>query len=97
MQDEKDKGTEKESKETTENKQESKKEKEKTDSSKSEDKAEKDKKEIENESKTKTPEPDFEMIENPARVMNVQKKVISITADSRYKPLKPVSNLDLHV
>ena len=38
----------------------------------------------------KEPEPDFEMLKNPARVVPAQLKVISLQANSRYKPVKPV-------
>lgn len=35
-------------------------------------------------------EPDFEMLENPARVMTAQKKVITLPAGCRYSSIKPV-------
>ena len=38
----------------------------------------------------KKEEPDFEIIENPARVMPAQLKKLSISTDGRYQPLKPV-------
>ncbi|XP_048588551.1 26S proteasome non-ATPase regulatory subunit 1 [Nematostella vectensis] len=34
------------------------------------------------------PEPDFQMLENPARVLPLQLKVISLPDDNRYQPLK---------
>eukprot|EP00112_Aurelia_sp_Birch-Aquarium-sp1_P023095 Seg675.34_Seg675.31 transcript_id=Seg675.34_Seg675.31/GoldUCD/mRNA.D3Y31 product="26S proteasome non-ATPase regulatory subunit 1" protein_id=Seg675.34_Seg675.31/GoldUCD/D3Y31 len=87
--DDKDKGTEKEKKESTsETKEETK---DKKSAEKSEEKVEKDKNETENETKSKTVEPDFEMLENPARVMTAQKKVITLPAGCRYSSIKPVS------
>merc|ERR1711885_61664 len=63
------------------------------DSEKKEDKKEKmevdeDKKEVEE--KKKEPEPNFEMLSNPARVMKAQLKVISLE-DARYRPMKDLS------
>merc|ERR1712203_168894 len=60
---------------------------------KKEDKKEKmevdeDKKEVEE--KKKEPEPNFEMLSNPARVMKAQLKVISLE-DARYRPMKDLS------
>lgn len=40
----------------------------------------------------KEPEPLFEMLGNPARVMSAQLKVLSIPAECRYKPIKAVSS-----
>ncbi|XP_064393012.1 26S proteasome non-ATPase regulatory subunit 1-like isoform X2 [Halichondria panicea] len=37
------------------------------------------------------PEPDFQMLSNPARVLPQQLKVLSLEESSRYKPLKPMS------
>merc|ERR1719451_223314 len=47
-----------------------------------------DKKEVEE--KKKEPEPNFEMLSNPARVMKAQLKVISLE-DARYRPMKDLS------
>merc|ERR1719451_113022 len=63
------------------------------DSEKKEDKKEKmevneDKKEVEE--KKKEPEPNFEMLSNPVRVMKAQLKVISLE-DARYRPMKDLS------
>merc|ERR1712013_581159 len=63
------------------------------DTEKKEDKKEKmevdeDKKEVEE--KKKEPEPNFEMLSNPARVMKAQLKVISLE-DARYRPMKDLS------
>merc|ERR1711902_472430 len=49
---------------------------------------EEDKKEVEE--KKKEPEPNFEMLSNPARVMKAQLKVISLE-DARYRPMKDLS------
>merc|ERR1712147_511310 len=46
------------------------------------------KKEVEE--KKKEPEPNFEMLSNPARVMKAQLKVISLE-DARYRPMKDLS------
>lgn len=40
--------------------------------------------------KEKKEEPLFEMLDNPARAIPAQLKVISLPADSRYKPIKPI-------
>ena len=39
----------------------------------------------------KTPEPDHEMLENPARVLPSQQKVLMLPSMGRYIPMKPVS------
>lgn len=84
FQDEKDKGNEKNSKDVAaDNAQDSKE--------KTEEKGEKDKNETERDAKTKTVEPDFQMVDNPARVMPAQRKVISLPVDCRYSSIKPVS------
>ncbi|XP_052784854.1 26S proteasome non-ATPase regulatory subunit 1-like isoform X2 [Mya arenaria] len=44
------------------------------------------------EEKKKEPEPNFEMLNNPARTMRAQLKVLSMPEDSRYCPLKDISN-----
>ncbi|XP_068741822.1 26S proteasome non-ATPase regulatory subunit 1-like [Montipora capricornis] len=36
-------------------------------------------------------EPEFELLENPPRVLPSQLKVISLPEDSRYMPMKPVN------
>lgn len=43
------------------------------------------------ESEKKKDEPDFEMIDNPARVIPPQLKRLSLPSTSRYQPLKPVN------
>ncbi|XP_018568017.1 26S proteasome non-ATPase regulatory subunit 1 [Anoplophora glabripennis] len=50
----------------------------------------KDKKD-EKEEKKKEPEPSFEILQNPARVMRQQLKVISVNENSQYVPMKDVS------
>jgi len=81
--DEKDQGTEKNAKKSPpETSQESK--------DKTEEKGEKDKSETENGTKTKTVEPEFQMIDNPARVMPAQRKVLTLPSDSRYSSIKSV-------
>ena len=42
------------------------------------------------EKKKKEPEPNFEMLANPARVMKAQLKVLSMPDSSRYQPIKEV-------
>merc|ERR1712227_1053722 len=66
---------------------EDKKEKMEVDEKKDDDK-EKDKKE--DEKKADEPEPNFELLSNPARVMKQQLKVISME-DVKYRPMKDVS------
>ncbi|XP_043926625.1 26S proteasome non-ATPase regulatory subunit 1 [Protopterus annectens] len=41
--------------------------------------------------KKKEPEPNFQLLENPARVMPAQLKVLSIPEPCRYQPFKPLS------
>lgn len=53
-------------------------------------KKDKDKKD-EKEEKKKEPEPSFELLQNPARVMRQQLKVINLNEGSQYVPLKDVS------
>lgn len=59
-------------------------------------KADKDKKEDEKKEEkmdeTPTPEPSFQMLTNPARVMKLQLKVVNMAEGSRYRPVKDVSN-----
>lgn len=57
--------------------------------------AEKEKKEEEKEKekekeKKKEPEPNFQMLENPARVMSAQLKVLTMPETCRYQPFKPL-------
>jgi len=86
--DSKDAGKEKTDKEKEEK---SKEEKEK-DTKESKDEKDKDGKEGEDaEKKKKEPEPNFQMLANPARVMRSQLKVLSLPEGSRYSPLKEVS------
>lgn len=49
------------------------------------------KSEKESSEKMEEEEPDFELLENPARVLPAQLKVLSLPEDSRYMPLKPVN------
>lgn len=44
------------------------------------------------EKEKKEKEPDFELLQNPSRVMKPQLKVISLNKSSRYLPLKDFSN-----
>merc|ERR1719297_245492 len=68
-------------------KKEDKKEKMEVDEKKEEEK--KDEKEKEKE-KSDEPEPNFELLSNPARVMKAQLKVVSLE-DSKYRPMKDMS------
>uniref|UniRef100_A0A6I8RPL9 26S proteasome non-ATPase regulatory subunit 1 n=1 Tax=Xenopus tropicalis TaxID=8364 RepID=A0A6I8RPL9_XENTR len=43
------------------------------------------------EEKKKEPEPNFQLLENPARVMPAQLKVLSMPEGTRYQPFKPLS------
>lgn len=61
--------------------------------------AEKDKKEEEKEKekeKKKEQEPNFQMLENPARVMPAQLRVLTMPENCRYQPFKPVSHTHKH-
>ncbi|XP_027049051.1 26S proteasome non-ATPase regulatory subunit 1-like [Pocillopora damicornis] len=58
---------------------------------KSEEESTVEKSEKESSEKMEEDEPDFELLENPARVLPAQLKVISLPEDSRYRPLKPVN------
>merc|ERR1712228_1114310 len=53
-------------------------------------KEEKDKKDEKSEEDKKEPEPLFEMLSNPARVMKAQLKVINME-DGKYRPMKDIS------
>merc|ERR1712025_1449017 len=64
-------------------KKEEKKEKMEVDEKKEEEKKEE-------KEKSDEPEPNFEMLSNPARVMKAQLKVISLE-DARYRPMKDLS------
>merc|ERR1711920_309085 len=66
-------------------KKEEKKEKMEVDEKKEEEKKEEKEKE-----KSDEPEPNFEMLSNPARVMKAQLKVISLE-DGKYRPMKDLS------
>ncbi|KAL1494702.1 hypothetical protein ABEB36_010260 [Hypothenemus hampei] len=61
-----------------------------TSSSTSNDDVKKDKKE-EKEEKKKEQEPNFEILQNPARILRQQLKVVSLNDNSQYAPLKDVS------
>lgn len=43
--------------------------------------------------KKKEPEPNFQLLDNPARVMPAQLKVLTMPETCRYQPFKPVSYL----
>ena len=64
-------------------KEKEKKEEEKMEVDEAEKKEEKEKK--------KEPEPNFQLLDNPARVMPAQLKVLSMLETCRYQPFKPVS------
>uniref|UniRef100_K7DZZ0 26S proteasome non-ATPase regulatory subunit 1 n=1 Tax=Monodelphis domestica TaxID=13616 RepID=K7DZZ0_MONDO len=64
-------------------KEKEKKEEEKMEVDETEKKDEKEKK--------KEPEPSFQLLDNPARVMPAQLKVLSMTETCRYQPFKPLS------
>merc|ERR1711983_632040 len=80
---EKKKGKEGEDKMEVDEKKDDKKEKMDVDEKKDDDKEKK-------EEKADEPEPNFEMLSNPARVMKAQLKVISLE-DARYRPMKDLS------
>merc|ERR1712165_154119 len=80
---EKKKGKDGEGKMDVDEKKEEKKEKMEVDEKKDEEK--KDEKE-----KSDEPEPNFEMLSNPARVMKAQLKVVSLE-DGKYRPMKDIS------
>ncbi|XP_023577829.1 26S proteasome non-ATPase regulatory subunit 1 [Octodon degus] len=64
-------------------KEKEKKEEEKMEVDEAEKKEEKEKK--------KEPEPNFQLLDNPARVMPAQLKVLTMTETCRYQPFKPLS------
>ena len=64
-------------------KEKEKKEEEKMEVDEAEKKEEKEKK--------KEPEPNFQLLDNPARVMPAQLKVLSMPETCRYQPFKPLS------
>ncbi|XP_067157854.1 26S proteasome non-ATPase regulatory subunit 1 isoform X2 [Apteryx mantelli] len=69
-----------------------KKEKEKEKEKKEEEKMEVDETEKKDEKeKKKEPEPNFQLLDNPARVMPAQLKVLTMTESCRYQPFKPLS------
>lgn len=68
-------------------KEKEKKEDEKMEVEETEKKEEKEKEK----EKKKEPEPNFQLLENPARVMPAQLKVLSIPEPCRYQPFKPLS------
>merc|ERR1711963_1359814 len=45
----------------------------------------------EDEKKADEPEPNFELLSNPARVMKAQLKVVSLEEGSKYRPMKDLS------
>merc|ERR1712224_888560 len=84
---EKKKGKDGEEKMEVDEKKEEKKEKMEVDEKKDDEK--KDEKEKEKE-KSDEPEPNFELLSNPARVMKAQLKVVSLE-DGKYRPMKDIS------
>merc|ERR1712117_369895 len=74
-----------EEKKEEDEKKEDKKEKMEVDEKKEEDKKEEKEKE-----KSDEPEPNFELLSNPARVMKAQLKVVSLE-DGKYRPMKDIS------
>lgn len=79
----------KEEKKKEKEEKESKEAKEKSDK-KAKDDAEKSEKEKEKEKDKKEPEPTFEILQNPARVLRAQLKVIQLVEGSQYAPVKDV-------
>merc|ERR1711874_138904 len=82
---EKKKGKDGEEKMEVDEKKEEKKEKEKMEVDEKKEEEKKEEKE-----KPDEPEPNFEMLSNPARVMKAQLKVISLE-DGKYRPMKDLS------
>merc|ERR1711951_307473 len=82
---EKKKGKDGDDKMEVDEKKEDKKEKMDVD-----EKKEEDKKEEKEKDKSGEPEPNFELLSNPARVMKAQLKVVSLE-DSKYRPMKDMS------
>uniref|UniRef100_A0A8C9UAH9 26S proteasome non-ATPase regulatory subunit 1 n=1 Tax=Scleropages formosus TaxID=113540 RepID=A0A8C9UAH9_SCLFO len=66
------------------------KKKEKEKKEKEEEKMEVSEKKDEEKEKKKEPEPSFQLLENPARVMPAQLKVLSMIETCRYQPFKPL-------
>merc|ERR1712083_988600 len=65
-----------------------KKEKMEVDEKKEEEKKEEKK---EDDKKADEPEPNFELLSNPARVMKAQLRVVSLEEGSKYRPMKDIS------
>ncbi|CAH1111422.1 unnamed protein product [Psylliodes chrysocephalus] len=88
-----DKKTEKEEKKPEEKKEDKKPEEKKADDKKPSTSTADDKKEKkdEKEEKKKEPEPNFEILQNPARTMRQQLKVITINDSTQYTAMKDVS------
>lgn len=72
-------------------KTEEKKEDKKTDDKKAGTSTIDEKKKDEKDEKKKEPEPNFEILQNPARVLRQQLKVIALNENSQYAPMKDVS------
>lgn len=68
------------------------KEKEKEEEKMETEEGEKEKQDKEKSEKEKEPEPNFQMLDNPARVMKAQLKVLVMPEGSRYLPVKDVSH-----
>merc|ERR1712233_27774 len=68
-----------------------KKEKMDVDEKKDDEKKEDKKDEKEKEKEKDEPEPNFELLSNPARVMKAQLRVVSLEEGSKYRPMKDIS------
>lgn len=77
------------SQEVQEGEKEKEKEKEEKEKEKKEEEKEKEKK--------KEAEPNFQLLENPARVMPAQLKVLNMPETCRYQPFKPVTHASVSV
>merc|ERR1712227_379898 len=84
LEEKKKKGKDGEDKMDVDEKKDDKKEKMEVDEKKEEEKKE-------DEKKADEPEPNFELLSNPARVMKAQLKVVSLEEGSKYRPMKDLS------
>lgn len=75
----------------TEKKTEEKKDDKKADDKKAGTSSTDEKKKDDKEEKKKEPEPNFEILQNPARVLRQQLKVIALNENSQYVPMKDVT------
>merc|ERR1712126_229825 len=85
---EKKKGKDGEEKMDVDEKKDEKKEKMEVDEKKEDEKKEEKK---EDDKKADEPEPNFELLSNPARVMKAQLRVVSLEEGSKYRPMKDIS------